>query len=227
MNNIPLRQPKIGLNAFSCPYCNAYAEQYWSDIQANNRFKGSPFYDHAFGEVLVNYHVSKCRQCKQYAIWLNNKMIIPNNSAVPLPNSDLPADVKRDYLEAASILSKSPRGAAALLRLCVQRICIELGEKGENLNHDIGALVARGLPENTRKAMDTLRVTGNNSVHPGVIDLNDNPEIAVKLFALVNFIADKMITEPKEIDVFYNSVIPQSNKDAIAKRDAITKKGKD
>ena len=145
-------------------------------------------------------------------------MVYPNIIVVDEPNEDLPEDIKSDYLEAASILCESPRGAAALLRLCIQKLCKHLGKKGKNLNDDIGELVKDGLSEKVQKAMDLLRVTGDNSVHPGELDMTDNTEIATSLFGLVNFIAEKMITEPKEVDLFYEKVMPQSAKDAVEKR---------
>jgi len=46
-------------------------------------------------------------------------MIYPEVSGIQKPNQDLDADIIEDYLEAASILNRSPRGAAALLRLCI------------------------------------------------------------------------------------------------------------
>jgi len=53
----------------------------------------------------------------------------------------------------------------------------------------------------------------------GQIDLNDTPEIAKKLFNLVNIIAETMITQPKEIDELYDDMVPDPKKDAIKKRD--------
>jgi len=63
-----------------------------------------------------------------------------------------------------------------------------------------------------------VRVIGNEAVHPGTIDLRDDRTTANKLFKLVNFIAHKMITEPREIDEIYGS-LPEDKKDGIRKRD--------
>jgi len=65
---------------------------------------------------------------------------------------------------------------------------------------------------------DLASVIGNESVHPGQIDLNDNPATTSKLFELVNIIADKMITEPKKIDKLFEG-LPDGKKEAIQKRD--------
>jgi len=113
----------------------------------------------------------------------------------------------------------SPRGAAALLRLCIQKLCKNLGEPGSNINTDIASLVKKGLPEKVQKSLDIVRVVGNNAVHPGQIDLNDDPTAATRLFGLVNLIADVMITQPKHVDDIFNEIVPQALKDQIAKRD--------
>ena len=112
----------------------------------------------------------------------------------------------------------SPRGAAALLRLGIQKLCAHLGQPGKNINADIKALVAEGLPPKVQEALDSVRVIGNDAVHPGTIDLNDNRDIANQLFRLVNFIAQKMITEPKEIEDIYNS-LPAEKLKGINERD--------
>ena len=102
---------------------------------------------------------------------------------VALPNSDLHDDIKSDYLEASSVLADSPRAAAALLRLALQKLCKQLGEKGENINDDIKSLVAKGLNPLVQKSLDALRITGNNAVHPGEINLTEDPARVVKLFS--------------------------------------------
>lgn len=135
-----------------------------------------------------------------------------------MPNSDLPDDIRQDFEEARSIINRSPRGAAALLRLCVQKLCAHLGESGKNINQDIAGLVKKGLNPRIQKSLDIVRVIGNEAVHPGELDLRDDPDTAAQLAKLVNIIADVMITQPKHIDTLYDS-LPAEKKEQIEKRD--------
>lgn len=148
-------------------------------------------------------------------------MVIPDMEGIPYPNDDLSDEIREDYVEARSILSRSPRGAAALLRLGLQKLCKQLGEPGKDINTDIASLVKKGLRPSIQKTLDMVRVTGNESVHPGVLDMKDNREVALKLFELVNLIADVMISEPKHVDELYENVIPEEKKKAIAGRDGV------
>ena len=145
-------------------------------------------------------------------------MIYPDEGPAEAPNADMPPDVLSDYMEASIIVSRSPRGAAALLRLAIQKLCKHLGEPGKNINEDIKAMVANGLPKRVQQALDTVRVIGNEAVHPGTIDLNDNRDIALSLFRLVNFICEKMITEEKEVDDIFQS-LPEAKRAGIESRD--------
>ena len=61
-------------------------------------------------------------------------------------------------------------------------------------------------------------MVGNNAVHPGKIDMKDDVETANKLFGLVNLIAQGMITQPKDIEQFYEG-LPETNIKAIGDRD--------
>lgn len=160
----------------------------------------------------------ECDACDDFQLWLGQRMILPDRPPVPPPNPDLNDDIKRDYLEAASILGRSPRGATALLRLALQKLCRQLGEKGESVNDDIASLVKKGLPARIQQALDVLRVVGNNAVHPGQIDLRDDVETATSLFELINLIAEDRISEPKRIEAMY-SALPPGALAAIEERD--------
>jgi hypothetical protein len=198
------------LRAFNCPHCNAFADQRWQDSVLHNGQAYKP---------IQGFTISLCMHCGKHAYWFVDQMIYPNKVTAPLPNPDLPDDIKADFDEARQIANLSPKGPAALLRLAIQKLCVQLGEPGKDLNKDIGSLVKNGLPAAVQKALDIVRVIGNDAVHPGTIDLNDDPAITAKLFELANIIAAKMITEPKEIDKLFDG-LPEGKKEAIQKRDA-------
>ena len=128
-------------------------------------------------------------------------------------------NIKDLYLEASTIVINSPKGATALLRLALQLLLRQLGKPGNNINSDIKSLVESGLSQKIQKALDLLRVVGNNAVHPGQIDFGDGRDIATKLFKVLNIIADEMISKPKELDSLYSEIVPEEDKANISKRD--------
>lgn len=202
----PYQPPGLQQSAFNCPFCSAFSNQNWFATKTPQ------------GHFLKDMHVCFCAHCKRYSIWYEEQMVYPDFEMVEVPNEDLSKEIRIDYEEAASIIQKSPRGSAALLRLAIQKLCKQLGQPGKDLNTDIGNLVKNGLPVKVQESLDVLRVVGNESVHPGTLDVRDNKATAVALFRLVNFIAEKMITEPKAIDAIYNK-LPEGKKQQIQKRD--------
>lgn len=162
--------------------------------------------------------MSFCYRCHQPSIWYEGKLIYPSHSTALLPNPDLPDEVKDDYEEARAILAQSPRGAAALLRLAIQKLCVHLEESGKNLNDDIASLVKKGLHVKVQQALDAVRVIGNNALHPGQIDIKDDQETAAKLFSLVTLIAEHMISQPKHVEEMYKQ-LPEGQREAIERRD--------
>jgi hypothetical protein len=169
--------------------------------------------------VLHNVFASECYNCSKWALWISEDMVYPPKKFGSIPNQDLPPDILMVVDEARGIIDLSPKGAAALLRLSIQMLCQHLGQPGKNLNADIAALVAKGLNPIVQKSLDVVRVIGNESVHPGEIDLNDDRDTALRLFDLVNVIAEQMITQPGLIEELYEK-LPESKREAIDRRDS-------
>lgn len=211
MQKIPYTTPRFQETSFNCPFCNAFAKQNWFQLE---------YYTNGHLD-LPNAFTCFCSHCGKFSIWHEMTMVYPNFAGVESPSQDLSEEIQSDYQEAAEILQRSPRGAAALLRLAIQKLCIQLGEKGVDLNKDIGNLVKKGLPQKVQQSLDTLRVIGAQAVHPGQIELKDDTDTASALFRLVNFIAEKLITEPNEIEEIY-SKIPDGKKEQIVQRDSPT-----
>ncbi|MEX0734238.1 MAG: DUF4145 domain-containing protein [Steroidobacteraceae bacterium] len=174
---------------------------------------------HGTDYEVSNLHLSKCFNCKKVAAWIHRSLIFPHKRAGAAPNQDLPADIVSDFEEARAIVDISPRGAAALMRLVVQKLCGFLGESGKDLDEDIGNLVTKGLSPVIQQSLDSVRVVGNESVHPGTLDMKDNRDTATRLFGLVNSIADQMISHPKSVQALYDQ-LPPEKRAAIDARNA-------
>src|SRR5579875_604957 len=119
----------FGVPAFLCPLCQVHSQQTW--VAALERLPNQigPYND---------LYWSICLNCQGRTIWYRQQLVAPVSSSAPPANPDMPADVMFDFEEARQIVHISPRAAAALLRLCVQKLTKELGATGDNLNRDIG-----------------------------------------------------------------------------------------
>jgi len=70
-------------------------------------------------QCYIRYSEATCSRCRDSSLWRHEtpvtfggekakdgSMIYPDNGFVPLPEKDMPEDVKRDYAEAAMIFSR-------------------------------------------------------------------------------------------------------------------------
>lgn len=201
--------PTLDSKAFHCPHCwvltsqNRYQLRYISDWGLDDR------------------KVCFCENCKWYSVWFKGKMIFPSGSNIPMPHTDMPASVKEIYNEARDIAWKSPRAAAALLRLALEKLTEELWETNWKLNTRIGNLKKKWLPEKAIQALDIVRITANEwGSHLGQIDLtgSDNADLVNQLFFLLNFIVEHVITVNNQLDAMY-AALPEDKKKGIENRD--------
>lgn len=205
--------PRRNAKDFTCPSCGVYAYQYWRHkVTASN--PNSPHSYLSLDELAL----SECNRCQKQLLWDGDSIIRPRTSIAPTAVEDMPEEVALDFEEARQVFSASPRASAALLRLALQKLCKALGQPGDNINTDIKSLVQQGLPVQVQQSLDVVRVVGNNAVHPGEIDLNDTPEIALSLFGLINIVVETMISQPKHIQALFDA-LPEGAKAAIEKRD--------
>ena len=204
----PYQMPGFGQDAFNCPHCGAYAHQNWANLLQDGYY--------------TEIRIATCERCREGTIWYKEKQLWPRIAAGPLPSKDLGDEIIALYNEARDVASLSPRSAAALLRLCtemlVQHLCRESSINYRDLNQGIGELVQLGLPVQMQQALDTLRVVGNDAVHPGQINFDDDSETVMSLFGFLNLIANDRITQPREIENLY-SKLPAQKLQGIEDRD--------
>jgi hypothetical protein len=194
------RAPEYRADAYTCPWCSVLAQQHWITL----------------GRELA---VTQCLSCVNDSVWYRKEMLVPTGASAPMPHVDLPEILRDDYMEARDIADRSPRSAAALLRLVIEQLCFHVGGNKTDLNACIGDLVKSGLDRRVQKMLDIVRVIGGQAVHPLEMDLRDDRETVQTLFMLVNEITDEMIAKENLIAAEY-AKLPQAKRDAIEKRDA-------
>lgn len=201
--------------SFVCPFpdCRAFSAHSWGRVMGVNSGGGYREIDKE------RIYVARCAACTQEVIFINGRLVQPAVSEAAPPADDMPDEIRADFEEARSILALSPRGAAALLRLAIQKLLPVLGAQPSDINKMIGELVSSGkIPPAIQQALDSVRVIGNEAVHPGELDLKDDIQTATTLFNLINFIVVKAITEPNEIAAIYAG-LPAAKLVGIAQRD--------
>jgi hypothetical protein len=88
----------------------------------------------------------------------------------PTPK-EVPAEIRKDYEEAAAVLPISERASAAQSRRCLQAILREQGYIQRDLLQQIVALLSeenpgKAIPTSLRTTVDAIRNFGNFSAHP-------------------------------------------------------------
>lgn len=219
--------------AFKCPTCGYHSQQHsytcsvskLGTASETNILLKNPLTNKKNSATvtgLMGYiNCTECDVCGFIALWINDYRIFPHfPKEIPEPNQDMPEEIKTIYTEAANVTNWSPRSAAALLRLCLEKLLEHLKISGKSLNEKISN---SNFPEKLLNACDAVRIYGNNAVHPSEIQFDDKADTALTLFELINIIVDRLITDPKKIERAYNSLSPE-HKNKI--EDKNNKKGK-
>ena len=92
---------------------------------------------HPLKVKMANLHISNCHSCNGFSLWVGGLLVFPTRI------DKTPELVEEDLEEAAAILNKFPRGAAALMRVCIQKLVPLLEDNGKELNQRVSSLVAK------------------------------------------------------------------------------------
>ena len=219
MASVRYYQPEYKSENFQCAHCGVYASQYWGHLHMIRMTSVA----HTSQQSLSDkFATSLCSHCRDWSIWIKGSLVYPTQITVEDPNDDMPNEVKKLYRESAQIFSISPRAAAALLRLGLQILLGAVGGDGKNINDDIGKIVALGVESETQKALDILRVFGNNGAHPGEIKLDEDPNLVHQMYGLMNYVTDRLITQTNQINELFEG-LPEGIKNQIKSRDSKNK----
>jgi hypothetical protein len=98
----------------------------------------------------------------------------------PINVEKMPELVEEDLEEAAAILNKSPRGATALMRLCIHKLMPLLRQDGDGLNDYMSSLVRKGAEVEIQQAMEVLRVLRDEPEQPTSLETQEDKEMALR-----------------------------------------------
>jgi Domain of unknown function (DUF4145) len=162
---------------------------------------------------LLNLHVSRCYNCKGFTVWVRDRLVFPIRGDEPpdvvevdfeevaedVQETAEDEEVSEDFEEAAAILNKFPRGAAALTRVCIQNMMPLFEENAKNLDENISSLVRKGLEVEIQQAMDVLQVVRKNPSQTTEVGLKEENEAAkIFLTSLTQILKRRMLKNRDE-----------------------------
>src|ERR1700736_2701526 len=149
---------------------------------------------------LLNLHVSRCYNCKGFTVWVRGRLVFPVRGDEPPAFVEVNfEEVSEDFEEAAAVLNKSPRAAAALIRICIQNMMPLLKETGQNLDERVASLVRKGLEVEIQQAMEVLQVIRKNPGQENHVDLRDDTAIATRMSeSLKEILERRMLKNPNQ-----------------------------
>lgn len=163
-------------------------------------------------DIAVTYHY--CPSCHEYSVQLastENLFLFnyPPYMGMALPEY-IPESIRTDYLEACSILDKSPRAAATLARRCLQGMIRNFWKvKSGNLAGEIDSIKDK-IPADQYRVLNGVRRLGNIGAHMEkdvnlIVDID--PGEAQKLIKLLELpFKDRYIAQ-HDREELYNDIL--------------------
>jgi hypothetical protein len=208
------RRPTLNKEAFDCPRCGTYAQQYWSsaNIGEGTHTKGQGFES--------DWREARCSHCKKPSVWRKDRMVYPRAQLGGKPHADMPDEVRDLYEEAAAVAAVSRRAGAALARATVERLIKHLdpgASAGANLAARIERIKQRGVSTPVGEMLDVVRATANELLHekdePGelvvlTLDDEEGPQLVELFLEVTNDLVDELITKPATTRGLWDKLSP-------------------
>lgn len=113
----------------------------------------------------IRVSISVCPACHQVLLSNGSTLFWPRPTPRRAP-SQVPAELSKDFNQAAIVLADSPEASAALARRCLQHLLRTAGAvKRADLSREIEEALPI-LPSALREDVDAIRKVGNFATHP-------------------------------------------------------------
>jgi hypothetical protein len=218
-------EPGLGAESFSCPHCSTVAHQDWyslflrpenatalqiltpETVNANNikeidqfvaRLKKNELtyeyqkYPQPLKVRMVNLHISNCHSCNGFSLWVGGLLVFPTRV------DKTPELAEEDVEEAAAILNKSPRGATALMRVCIQKLVPLLEDNGKALNQRVSSLVRKGLEMEAQQSMEVLQVLRSNPLQLSQLESPADKETALRFIDSLQAVLERRMPHNRD-----------------------------
>jgi hypothetical protein len=215
-------------NSYKCPHCGAVTAIFTlpiiskikSPITRDNIFarvgRGSGFGDKSVGvedvaEIMPieKTALTKCQACDRLIFWENGELRYPTPAGIE-PAKGMPESVKKDFIEAQSIIYLSPRCTCVLLRVCLEKLADHVAETSKISGYKPDDLLwkkidtiekNKGMTSDVRQMVDACRDTGNEFAHKGkyILSDTDTQELAEIMSELVNSLVDIWVKPAKQV----------------------------
>jgi hypothetical protein len=147
---------------------------------------------HPLKVKMANLHISNCHNCNGFSLWVSGLLVYPTKL------DKTPELVDEDVEEAAVVLNKSPRGATALMRLCIQKLVPLLEENGKELNQRVSSLVRKGLEMEIQQAMDVLEVLRSDSAQLNPLESQADRETALRFLDSLKEVLERRMSHNRD-----------------------------
>lgn len=124
----------------------------------------------------IDVRVGNCPVCHKFfssgRVGVNPfQYFVPSVMGGRAPPAEVPAAIAADFIEAAAVLSVSPKASAALSRRCLQNVLSAHGYSSRDLVKQVTSFIeepdaSKVAPSSLRETVDAIRNFGNFSAHP-------------------------------------------------------------
>src|ERR1700738_1294109 len=147
---------------------------------------------HPLKVKMANLHISNCHNCNGFSLWVRGLLVFPTRV------DKTPELVDEDVEEPAVVLNKSPRGATALMRVCIQKLVPLLEENGKELNQRVSSLVRKGLEMEIQQAMDVLEVLRSDSAQLNPLESQADRETALRFLDSLKEVLERRMSHNRD-----------------------------
>jgi hypothetical protein len=147
---------------------------------------------HPLKVKMANLHISNCHNCNGFSLWVSGLLVYPTKL------DKTPELVEEDLEEATAILNNFPRGATALMRVCIQKLVPLLEDNGKELNQRVSSLVRKGLEMEMQQAKEVLQVLRTDPVQLSQLESQADKETALRFLDSLKEVLERRMSHNRD-----------------------------